>query len=204
MTDIAHLAQEAILALARIGAEGAAADSPEDALWCVTRCLPSLVGDPAAALAPGAFREDPPPAIGCAAAIFLRMPDGRHHLIAAPVNFPAEQHHELVDITLGHPGEVARNHHPLLLRDTALVPSFVKILQAFRAGSSMFTPLMWQGRYLGVLICANAARRTFGEHDLAVQKAFASLASALFVALGGPQWLAGLDTSRLPVRRVAT
>jgi hypothetical protein len=202
MINFDSLAQEAVLALARIGAEGAAANTPEDALWCVTRCLPTLLGDPMAALAPSASREDPPPAIGSAAAIFLRMPDGRHHLITAPVNFPAEQHHELVDIALGHPGEVARNHHPLLLRDTALVPSFVKILQAFRAGSSMFTPLMWQRRYLGVLICANAARRTFGERDLAVQTAFAALAAALFVAQGGPQWLEGLDTSKLPVRSV--
>jgi hypothetical protein len=202
MTDFATLAQEAVLAFARIGAEGVAALTPEDALWCVTRGLPTLLGDPAAALAPNAFRENPPPAIAHAAAIFLRMPDGRHHLITAPVNFPAEQHHELVDIALGHPGEVARNHHPLLLRDTALVPSFVKILQAFRAGSSMFAPLMWRGRYLGVLICANAARRTFAERDLAVQIAFANLAAALFVAQGGPQWLEGLDTSALKVRSV--
>jgi GAF domain-containing protein len=204
MNDFGLLAQEAVLALARIGNEAAQSEGPEEALWCVTRCLPTLLGDASAALAPNAFREQPPNVVGCAAAAFLRMPDGRHHLIAAPVNFPAEQHHELVDINLGHPGEVARHHHPLLLRDTTVVPSFVKILQAFRAGSSMFAPMLWQGRYLGVIICANAARRTFGERDLAVHTAFAALAAALFVAQGGPAWLERLDTTGLPVRTTGT
>lgn len=204
MQDFGSLAQEAVLALARIGAEAARADGPEEALWCITRCLPTLLGDPSAALAPNAFREEPPNFVGCAAAAFLRMPDGRHHLIAAPVNFPSSQHHELVAIELGHPGEVAHHHQPLLLRDTAVVPSFVKILQAFRAGSSMFAPMMWQGRYLGVIICANAARRTFRERDLAVQTAFAALAAALFVAQGGPAWLERLDMTGLPVRTTGT
>ena len=202
MTQAPLPAQELVLAHARIGAEALACREPEEALWCITRPLPGLLGDPAAALMPNAFREDPPPAIAAAAAIFLRMPDGAHHLVAAPVNFPAKQHHELVDIGLGHPGEVARNHHPLLLRDTALVPSFVKILQSFRAGSSMFAPLMWRGGYLGVLICANAARRTYAESDLLALTGFANLAAAVFVAQGGPCWLARLDTTGLPVRRV--
>lgn len=204
MTDASDLAHEALLALARIGTDAAAAKGPEEALWMITRTLPTLLGDPAAALAPNAFRETPPPVVAQAAAAFLRMPDGRHHLIAAPVNFPAEQHHELVDIALGHPGHVAVHRKPLLLRDTVLEPSFVKILQSFRAGSSMFAPMLWQERYIGVLICANAARRTFGERDLSAMTAFAALASALFVAHGGEAWLAGLDTSRSPVRSVGT
>lgn len=202
--DFSALAQEAVLALARIGADAAAAEGPEEALWCITRALPTLLGDPTASLAPGAFRETPPPAITLAAAAFLRMPEGKYHLISAPVNFPSAQHHELVDIALGHPGHVAVHRRPLLLRDTALEPSFVKILQAFRAGSSMFAPMLWEGRYLGVLICANAARCTFGECDLAVMTAFAALASALFVAHGGEAWLSSLDTAKLPVRRTGT
>jgi hypothetical protein len=68
----------------------------------------------------------------------------------------------------------------------------------------MFSPLLWRGEYLGVLITANAARGTFGESDLAAQQAFAALAAACFVAHGGPAWLAGLDYSELPVRMVAT
>jgi GAF domain-containing protein len=196
--------EEVTLALARIGAEGAAATGPEEALATITRVVPALLGDHTAVLRPGAFRADPPPRIASAAAVFLRTPDGGHHLIAAPVNFAPEQHHELVLMTLGHPGEVARTKRPLLLHDTALHASFVKILQSFRAGSSMFAPLLWRGEYLGVLICAHAARGTFGERDLVALQAFAGLGAALFVAQGGPAWLAGLDLTRLPVRSVGT
>jgi hypothetical protein len=62
---------ETTAALARIAREGSAAAGPEDALWCITRALPALLGDRSAALAPHAFREDPPPAIGAAAAAFM-------------------------------------------------------------------------------------------------------------------------------------
>jgi hypothetical protein len=200
MPDTAELAQDALLALSRVAAEGAAAPGPEDALWAVTRTLPALLGDRDAALAPRAFRDAEPPTLTSACAVFLRMPDGRHHLIAAPVNFPPEQHHELVDIHLGHPGHVAKTRRAMVLHDTTLHAQFVKILQAFRAGSSMFTPMLWQDEYVGVIICANAARGTFRERDLAVQTAFAGLGAALFMAHRGPEWLAALDTSGLPVR----
>ena len=196
--------REAILALSRLAAAAGEADGPEAALWCITRALPGLLGDPAAASRPDAFREAPPPAITAAVAAFMRTPDGRHHLITAPVNFRPEQHHELVDIGLGHPGEIARTRRPLLLRDTALHPGFVKILQSFRAGSTMFAPLLWGEAYLGVLICANAARGTFGEADLVLYQAFANLAAACWMAQDGPGWLARLDLSRLPVRTTGT
>jgi hypothetical protein len=192
------------LAFARVAAEGAAAPGPEEALWAITRTVPALLGDPAAALRPNAFREDPAPRIGAAATVFLRMPDGRHHLISAPVNFAPSQHHELVAIELGHPGHVAKTRQPMLLHDTALHASFVKILQSFRAGSSMFAPLLWQGEYLGVLICANAARGTYAEADLAALQGFAGLGAALFMAHGGPAWLAGMDVSGRPVRSVGS
>jgi len=192
------------LAFARVAAEGAAAPGPEEALWAITRAVPALLGDPTAALRPNAFREEPAPRIGAAATVFLRMPDGRHHLISAPVNFAPSQHHELVAIELGHPGHVAKTRQPMLLHDTALHASFVKILQSFRAGSSMFAPLLWQGEYLGVLICANAARGTYAEADLAALQGFAGLGAALFMAHGGPAWLAGMDVSGRPVRSVGS
>lgn len=193
-----------LLALKRIAEDAAQSDGPEEALWAISRAAPAMLGDPDAALRPNAFREVPPPVVGSACTFFMRMPDGAHHLITAPVNFPKAQYHELVRITLGHPGEVAHTRRPLLLRDTALHPTFVKILQSFRAGSSMFAPLLWRGDYLGVLICANAARGSFGERDLLALQAFAGLASALWIAQGGPAWLAALDTGALPVRNEGT
>jgi len=192
-----------LLALKRIAEDAAQSEGPEEALWHIARAAPAMLGDPGAALHPNAFREVPPPVVGSAATFFMRMPDGAHHLITAPVNFPKAQYHELVRITLGHPGEVAHTRRPLLLRDTALHPTFVKILQSFRAGSSMFAPLLWRGDYLGVLICANAARGSFRERDLVSLQAFAGLASAVWIAQGGPAWLAALDTSALPVRNEA-
>jgi hypothetical protein len=161
-------------ALSRIAADACAATGPEEALWCITRNIPALLGDPSAAARPGAFRDTPPPAATSAAVAFMRTPDGRHHLITAPVNFLPEQHHELVDIELGHPGEIAHSRRPLLLRDTTLHTSFVKILQTFKAGSTLFAPLLWKGDYLGVF------------------------------AQGGPAWMQGLDMSQFPVRATGT
>jgi hypothetical protein len=204
MTEARQADRETVLALARLAAEMGDADGPEEALWCLTRALPALLGDPAAASRPGAFRQAEPPGVSGAAVAFMLTPDRRHHLITAAVNFLPEQHHELVDIGLGHPGAVARTRRPMLLRDTTLHPGFVKILQTFRAGSSMFAPLIWRGDYLGVLICANAARDTFGEGDLVAHQAFANLAAACWMAQGGPAWMASLDMAKLPVRDQGT
>jgi GAF domain len=195
---------ENILALSRITADACAATGPEEALWCITRNIPALLGDASAASRPGAFRDAGPLAATSAAAAFMRTPDGRHHLITAPVNFLPEQHHELVAIELGHPGEIAHGRRPLLLRDTTLHTSFVKILQTFKAGSSMFAPLLWKGDYLGVLICANAARGTFSESDLVMTQAFAHVAAACWIAQGGPAWMLGLDMSQFPKRTTGT
>ncbi len=191
-------------AMARVAAACGPAEGAEEALWCINRTVPSLLGDRAAFLDPHALREPGPPTAWTAAAAFMCVPDGRHHMIVAPVNFPPEQHYELVDIALGHPGEVARTLRPLLLRDTALHAGFVKILQTFRAGSTLFAPMIWRGSYLGVLICASAARNTFGEQDLIAHQAFAGLAAACWVAQGGPAWLATRDLAGRPVRSHGT
>jgi len=198
-TEIEH-----ILALSRITADANTATGPEEALWCFTRNMPALLGDASAAAYPGAFRETGPLTTTSAAVAFMRTPDGRHHLITAPVNFLPEQHHELVSIELGHPGEVAHSCRPLLLRDTTLHTSFVKILQTFKAGSAVFAPLLWKGKYLGVLICANAARKTFSERDLMIHQTFAHVAAACWIAQGGPAWMQALDMSTFPVRNTGT
>ena len=52
----------------------------------------------------------------------------------------------------------------------------------FRAGSAMQVPLLWQGDYLGVLICANAARGAYEEIDYRACETFARLAAALWIA----------------------
>jgi GAF domain len=198
MRNLHSLCENLLLALERVAGDAAIARGAEEALWCVTGTLPSLLGDPTAAARPGALPDGAVPA--SAATAFMVTPDGKHHLITAPVNFRPEQHHELVAITLGHPGVVAATRRGIMLADTSHHESFVKILQTFRAGSAMQVPMLWKDEYLGVLICANAARGAFAEIDFRALHAFANLATALWMAHDGPGWLRSLDYSSLPVR----
>lgn len=202
MRDVHSLRENLLLALERVAADAAIARGAEEALWCVTRTVPSLLGDPAAAARPGALPDDAVPA--SAATAFMVTPDGKHHLITAPMNFRPEQHHELVAITLGHPGVVAATRRGIMLADTSHHESFVKILQTFRAGSAMQVPMLWKDEYLGVLICASAARGAFAEIDFRALHAFANLGAALWMAHGGPGWLHSLDYSNFLVRTEGT
>lgn len=185
------------LALARTAEDAAIASNPEDALWLITRMLPSLMGDPAAVTTPGNLPEGTEP--GRAAAAFMKTPDGQYHLVTAPVNFQPEQYHQRIPLELGHPGHVAQTKRSLLLRDTSHHDSFVKILQTFRAGSAIQVPLLWQKDYLGVIICASSVRNSFSETDLEACRAFAGLAAALWMAHDGPGWMAGLDQDSMPL-----
>jgi GAF domain len=198
MRDLNAFRENVALALERVAGEASIASGPEEALWSITRTLPSLLGDATAAERPGAFRGETGPA--SAATAFMVTPDRQHHLITAPVNFKPEQHHERVAITLGHPGIVAATRRGILLTDTSHHESFVKILQTFRAGSALQVPMLWRGDYLGVLICANAARGTFEEVDFRAMHAFSALAAALWMAHDGPGWLRTLDYAGMPVR----
>ena len=193
MRDLNGLRENVLLALKRVLQEAAGAENAEQALWAVTRTLPSLFGNRSGDHRMGELTS--------AAAAFMVTPDGSHHLITAPVNFRPEQYHELVAIDLGHPGIVARTRRGIFLADTSHHESFVKILQTFRAGSAMQLPMLWKGDYLGVLICANAARGAFEELDFEVMEAFAALAAAVWVAHGGPDWLCTINYDALPVRR---
>src|ERR1700730_2683055 len=175
MREVHSLRENLLLALERVAGDAAIARDAEEALWCVTRTLPSLLGDAAAAARPGALPEGAAPASAATALM----------------------------VTLGPPAAVAATRRGIMLADTSHHESFVKILQTFRAGSAMQVPMLWQGEYLGVLICANAARGAFAEIDFRALHAFANLAAALWMAHGGPGWLRSLDYVELPVRRVA-
>jgi len=185
-----------ILALARTAGDAAISENAEDALWHVTRIMPSLLGDASVATVPGNLPDET--LAQRAAAAFMRTPDGKNHLVTAPVNFQPEQYHELIPIGLGHPGHVAKTRRALLLRDTSHHDGFVKILQTFRAGSAVQVPMLWREEYLGTVICASSVRNTFSETDLESARAFAGLAAAIWMAQDGPGWLAGLDYDALP------
>ncbi len=184
-----------LLALKRLLREASFADGPEEALWVLTRALPSLVGPIDKTRLNSANERNQ-----SAATVFMLTPDRDFHLITAPVNFPEEQYHEKIAVGLGHPAHIATTRHPLLLRNTTHHQSFVKILQTFRAGSAMFAPLMWGETYLGVLICANSAPEIFTESDLLVHEAIANAATAVWMAHSGPAWMKTLDYAKLPER----
>jgi hypothetical protein len=198
MRDYNAFKDNVLAALERVAGDAAIAADAEAALWCITRTLPSLLGNPDAARRPGALPEGA--AAASAATVFLVTPDRQFHIIAAPVNFQPEQYHERVPITLGHPGHVAATRRGAMLADTGHHRSFVKILQTFRAASAMQVPLLWKGDYLGVLICANAAPGAYEEIDYRACETFARLAAALWMAHDGPKWLTTIDCDRLPVR----
>ena len=202
MRDLYSLRENLLLALERVAGDASIAREAEEALWCVTRTLPSLLGDATAAARPGGLPDGAVPA--SAATAFMVTPDRKYHLITASVNFRPEQHHELVAITLGHPGVGAATRRGIMLADTSHHESFVKILQTFRAGSAMQVPMLWKGDYLGVLICANSAGGAFAEVDFRALHAFANLATALWMAHDGPGWLRSLDYSKLQVRTQGT
>src|SRR5215468_1350178 len=186
-----------VLAFKRVAQEAAVAEHAEEAVWAVTRTLPLLLGNRGVQARLDAQQHGAEPT--SAAAAFVATPDGRH-LVTAPVNFRPEQYHELVPISLGHPGFVARTRRGIFLADTSDHENFVKILQTFRAGSAMQLPMLWKGGYLGVLICANAARGAFDELDFAAMEIFADLTAALWMAHGGPDWLCTINYDALPVR----
>lgn len=70
-----------MLAIERVSREASFAESAEDALWVITRTLPSLfVGS-----APAGVSAATPVETACVA--FMLTPDKKFHMITAPVNF---------------------------------------------------------------------------------------------------------------------
>ena len=190
MRDIAAFHHEAVRTFAVAGAEANAATGPEEALQVITGTLPRLLGDRESHLAPGNLKEGEKQQYACGC--FMVTPDRNYNLLVAPVNFGPTQRHMKIDIALGHPGAVVRNRQPMLLANTDTHQSFVKILETFRAGSAVFAPLMRQREAIGVIICASQARNTFSAADLEVHVAFSHLASALWIANRGPEYLSRL------------
>ncbi len=84
-----------------------------------------------------------------------------------------------------------RSRAPLHLPDTdALTGEFKQYLKTARMGSSIYVPMLWQGRFLGQVVLAARARNTLDVSDFAVMRAAAPVAAALWMATDGPRWLA--------------
>jgi GAF domain-containing protein len=56
----------------------------------------------------------------------------------------------------------------------------------------MYAPMFWRGTLVGQLVQASQARNTYEEADLEILLSFAELAAALYMAHGGPAFLASV------------
>jgi hypothetical protein len=165
-----------------------AAQDPEEALGHLVGAWVGALGDRQADLRPGSLREGERQYYigGC----FMVTPDEGWHMLIAGNGFPPEQRRLMIPIDAGHPGRVRASGEPMLLANTDDHGDFRQYLKSSRMGSSIYAPLHWEGRFIGQIVMAAQARWTLRASDLAALVALAPLAAALWIAKGGPQWLA--------------
>jgi hypothetical protein len=168
----------------------AACDTPEPeaALHRLVSAWVAELGDRQAHLRPGMLREGERQYYvgGC----FMVTPDERWHMLIANEGFPREQRRLMIPIDAGHPGRVRASGQPMLLANTDEHGDFRQYLKSSRMGSSIYAPLFWEGRFIGQIVMAAQARHTMRQGDLDLLVAIAPLASALWMAKRGPEWLA--------------
>jgi len=190
MRDLTALHRQALGALRTAANAACAAADCETALLGVSTTTHGLLGDPEAHLQPGALKPDQHQF--SVAGYFMITPDAKENLLIAEVGFPAEQHRLRIDVNYAHPGWVVEHRRPLIIPDTEQEPEFRQILKTARMGSAMYAPMFWRGTLVGQLVQASQARHTYGEADLEILLAFAELSAALYMAHGGPAFLAGV------------
>ena len=168
----------------------AKADDIEAALSALSAGAWTSLGDPEAHERPGALK--PGERQFAVSGYFMLSPDGSETILVAEHGFPAEQHRLRIPSDLAHPGWVVKNREPLLLANTDEDSSFKQILKTARMGSAMYSPLIWRGVLIGLLITASQARNTYGPEDHAAHQAFANAAAAVYIAHDGPAFTASL------------
>ncbi len=176
--------------LAQALERAAHAENAEQSLLQINQMLAENLGSPDAHKAPNALKEGEIQQFACGA--FFLTPDASENVLIAPFNYHPDQAHMRIDATLGHPGWVVANDKSLLLPNTDLEPSFVKILQTFRAGSAIYAPIRWNGKFLGQIICAAQARNTMSETDLAILEVCAHVAGLIWTSRDGDAYLKAL------------
>jgi hypothetical protein len=190
MTDLSTDPSLAALSLlTEAGTAAAAETDPEAALHAIVSRYVSVLGDRSAHLRPGALLGDERQFM--VAGAFVVTPDESWHMLVGNSGFPPEQRRLMVPIDAGHPGRVRASREALLLENTDDHGSFRQYLNTARMGSSIYAPMLWEGRFLGQIVLAAQARWTLRPADLAVMMALAPLAAAIWIAKGGPRWLEG-------------
>jgi len=169
--------------LAALGAPG-----PEEALRSLVHRYVDILGDRQAESRPDALK--PGEQQYFVAGAFIVSPDQRYHMLVGNYGFPADQRRLLVPVDAGNPGIVWKTKKPLLLENTDQHGEFRQYLKTSRMGSAIFAPMIWKGEFVGQIIMAAQARYTMRPVDLKGLIALSRLAAALWIAHGGPAWLA--------------
>ncbi len=147
-----------------------------------------ITGDNTAYEKPGALK--PGERHFCVGGAFMVSPDNLSHFLIAEWGFPEEQHRLHYPLDTGHPGWVWKNEQALILENTDDHGDFKQILKTARMGSAIYAPMIWQGGFIGHLFTAAQARNTFSPPDLVRLRALAAVATAAYMAHGGPEFLA--------------
>jgi hypothetical protein len=181
--DLEAFYQSGIHLLANCAEEGSKAAGAEESLSVITRACMSTLGYRDLPVEEKSLREGEIDQYACGA--FFVFPGGDKQILLSPQNYGPDQHYMVIGTDIGHPGWVVKNRQSLLLRNTDEHQSFVRILKTFRGGSVVYSPIEWNGRFLGQIICAAQARNVMDTPDLNLLVSLSGLAGALWVAHGG-------------------
>ena len=165
---------------------------PEQAVRHFTRATRALLGDPDAALRPGAVKPGETQFI--VSGIFFIAPTRDHMILFADNGFPPEQRHARISVTDSRPGHTVTTGKPAVVPNTDEDPIFRQILSSGRVGCSVYVPVMWKGEVIGMFNTAAQARRMYDKADLQVQVIAAALAAAVWTGLDGPVILRDVAT----------
>ena len=163
---------------------------PEAAVRHFTRVARSILGDLDAGAKPGAIK--PGERDFKVSGIFFAAPARDHLILLADYDFPTEQRFLRISIRDSRPGHTVRHGAPVVVPNTDLDSSFRQILKTARMGSAVYAPMMWEGQAIGMFNVAAQARNTYDITDLQVAMLFANQATATWIALGGPAYIAGI------------
>lgn len=187
-------------ALADALAESRDAPDPEAAVRCFTAATRRVLGDPARLARPDALKPGETQFVvsGC----FFVAPSRDHMILCASNGFPADQNHARISATDSRPGHTVQTGIPAVVPNTDVDPIFRQILASGVVGCSLYVPVFWDGRVIGMFNTAAQARHFFDGRDLATQVAFAAAAGATWMAKGGPAYLAAVSAT-LPAWKAA-
>jgi hypothetical protein len=163
------------------------ASGPEESIAVLMQACYETLGDREAHSQPGALKSGEHQYF--VAGAFFVSPDTKYHMLTGSVGFPAEQQRLMIPIDGGHPGHVFETKQKLILKNTDEHGAFRQYLKSSRMGSALYAPMIWQGTFIGQLLVAAQARNTMRDIDLDALVAVARLATALWIASGGTEWM---------------